>query len=182
MSKRTSQDVIACCASNDQRGATRALRIVDVPSRAPSPYRAPVPARKLPPEIDPALLRSSRWNRALVGSTLLIPVWLALTWFGTMSASCGGPKHPETLLEKIVTTVLCALWMVGLLLIRARHRRRQDAALRALTSPTTEDGEESVRIRVGDLGQAQENDSTLAAEVELEALSAPKRRRMGREE
>lgn len=74
------------------------------------------------------------WRPLLVLSVLGGPVWIALTWLGDLNVKCGGPSRPETVSEKIATTAVIGAWIVLLLVLRARHRRREDQVLAALAA------------------------------------------------
>ena len=85
------------------------------------------------------------WRPLLVLSVLGGPVWVALTWLGDLNVKCGGPSRPETVSEKIATTAVIGAWIVLLLVLRARHRRREDQVLAALTADDLPDDAE-VRV------------------------------------
>lgn len=85
------------------------------------------------------------WRPLLVLSVLGGPVWIALTWLGDLNVKCGGPSRPETVSEKIATTAVIGAWIVLLLVLRARHRRREDQVLAALTADDLPDDAE-VRV------------------------------------
>ena len=85
------------------------------------------------------------WRPLLVLSVLGGPVWIALTWLGDLHVKCGGPSRPETVSEKIATTAVIGAWIVLLLVLRARHRRREDQVLAALAADDLPDDAE-VRV------------------------------------
>lgn len=83
--------------------------------------------------MDPALLRTQWWDPLLTLSVLVVPAALALTWLGQLTVRYGsGPAHPETVAEKLATTLAFGFALVILLGFRARHRRRQRAALQEI--------------------------------------------------
>lgn len=132
------------------------------------PYREPQPPPQPSPEVDAAVLRPQWWRPLLVVSFLVLPPWLLLTWLTNMAVHGCGPTHEETFGEKMATTVVFAFWIATLLWFRARHRRRERAALAALRSdetaaePIAPPGPEHVRVHVERTVEPQLEDSALA--------------------
>ena len=123
------------------------------------------------------------WRPLLVLSVLGGPVWIALTWLGDLNVKCGGPSRPETVSEKIATTAVIGAWIVLLLVLRARHRRREDQVLAALTADDRPDDAEvrvsaspeqspAMRVSTGEPADAPSS--------EEEASAAPARENAGR--
>ena len=74
-------------------------------------------------------------------SLLGLPPYLVLEWTGNMASKVNGHAYPVTLTQHVVKTVIIALWLAALFLVRARHRRRERAIYLALQS-------ENARVRV----------------------------------
>ncbi|AKU94141.1 hypothetical protein AKJ09_00805 [Labilithrix luteola] len=85
------------------------------------------------PAVDPALFRRQWWLPKLVISLVFIPPYLVEMWLDHEVRIRGfGLSHVETFREKLAFTVIGIAWIALLLWFRARHRRRQCAALAAL--------------------------------------------------
>lgn len=107
------------------------------------PYRlAGRPRQPESPDVDENLLRKPWSAGALLISLVYAPL---VTWGLVMGETGSGPRQftPGT---KVVIAVAFTLWIVVLLVLRARHERRLQAAVARMEQATAEDS----RLRIAD--------------------------------
>lgn len=96
------------------------------------------------PDIDENLLRRPWFSHALIVSVVYSPL---LAWWVVMVKGGNGPRE-VSLEAKIAIVVVFTLWLVALLILRARHRRVLKAAVARMEQEAQE--EASVPVRVAD--------------------------------
>ena len=105
------------------------------------PYRlAGRPRQPESPDVDENLLRKPWSAGALLISLVYAPL---VTWWLVMSEGGSGPRQ-VSLGAKVVIAVAFTLWIVVLLVLRARHERVLQAAVARMEQATDEDS----RLRV----------------------------------
>lgn len=107
------------------------------------PYRVSAkPREPQSPDIDVNLLRKPWSSRALIVSLVYAPF---LAWWVVMVEGGSGPRQ-VTLTTKIAIAVVFALWLVVLLIFRARHQRVVRGALAKLE----QEAEDSSPMRIAE--------------------------------
>lgn len=122
------------------------------------PYRVSAkPREPQSPDIDENLLRKPWSSRALIVSLVYSPF---LGWWLVMIEGGSGPRQ-LTPVTKIAIAVAFALWLVVLVILRARHQRLVKAAVTKIE----QEAEASSRLRIADepsrvrVGDDQEHES-----------------------
>jgi hypothetical protein len=133
------------------------------------PYRFPGRPR-LPesPDVDENLLKRPWWSHALLVSLVYMPF---VIWWLVMVEGGNGPRQvtPST---KIGIAVAFALWLVVLLILRARHQRVVQAALARMEQET----EEPSHVRVADERSGRRDGDVAEHEVDSESRQDARRR------
>ncbi|MEA2750575.1 MAG: hypothetical protein QOI41_4718 [Myxococcales bacterium] len=134
------------------------------------PYRVSAkPREPRSPDIDDNLLRKPWSSRALIVSLVYAPL---LAWWLVMVEGGSGPRQ-LTPIAKVAIAVAFALWLVVLVILRARHQRVVNAALAKVEHET----EASSRMRIADEPSSARVDDDAAIEQEHENDSPEQRGR-----
>jgi hypothetical protein len=134
------------------------------------PYRVPDRQREPEsPDIDENLLRKPWSSRALLISLVYAPL---LTWWLLMVEGGSGPRQltPST---KVAIAVAFSLWLVVLLVLRARHQR----VVRTAVAKMEQQAARSSRVRIAAEPPGVREVDDVEPEDESEARRQAQRRR-----
>lgn len=133
-----------------------------------APYResgkeSPPPS----PDIDPALMAVPQSRLLFIVSLYGGTPFLLLTWLdrGFTCRVAGEVGRATTLTEKVAVTAVFVAWLALLLAHQARHRRRQEAALRTLEEPrlrVSEPEAADLRLRVEPVATANADEEAIS--------------------